>query len=341
MKSKKMKIVAAVMVLSMLTTCMISGTLAKYTTGDSAMDSARVAKWGVEVQAAGYLYGNTYGSDNQVVASNTLDAFSVSASATPTENVVAPGTNTENGFKFSVTGKPEVSGSVIAKVSYENIYLTSGKYGIMKRVTGVTEDNFAEYDSLYYLEGGKYKSASAYGDSVDKMFFTLEDYVELGETYYPVEYKMTGTSKKYNIDFSEANNVDSLNKLIKVFEENFPTDTSSEVIDGGKTTKTWKINFDANQDLKNILSLQDQNISWKWDFCQAETECSTGDTACEFCKADSILANLMQGESLKGKVVKSIDGISFTEVVAANGAELNDYNLETQFDINITVTQTD
>lgn len=39
----------------MLTTCMTAGTFAKYTTSDSANDSARVAKFGVTVTADGSL----------------------------------------------------------------------------------------------------------------------------------------------------------------------------------------------------------------------------------------------------------------------------------------------
>ena len=42
-----------------------------------------------------------------------------------------------------------------------------------------------------------------------------------------------------------------------------------------------------------------------------------------------------------GDVVKSVDGNNYSLAMAAEGEQPNDYNLETQFDINLTVTQTD
>ena len=340
MKSKKLKIVAGIMVLTMLTTCMMSGTLAKYTTGDSASDSARIAKWGVQVEANGYLFGNSYGSDNQVVAAQTFNTLAVSETARARDNWVAPGTKNDNGFSFSITGEPEVSGNVIATISYENIYLSNGKYGFLKRETEVTRDNFSEYGSLYFLEGGIYKKASSYGDSIDKAFFTIEDYVELTDFYYPIEYRMIGTSNTYNADFSEANNGDSLSKLVATLTSDFETVLSKTQVDCGKTTKTFKRNFNANENLETVLSFDNQNISWKWDLCQSETECQD-DSVCDFCKADTILAYLMLGESYNGDVVKSVDGNNYSLAMAAEGEQPNDYNLETQFDINLTVTQTD
>ena len=45
LKNKYLKLAAILLILCMVTTCGISGTLAKYTTGGTATDSARVAKW--------------------------------------------------------------------------------------------------------------------------------------------------------------------------------------------------------------------------------------------------------------------------------------------------------
>ena len=49
----------------------------------------------------------------------------------------------------------------------------------------------------------------------------------------------------------------------------------------------------------------------------------------------------MLGESYNGDVVKSVDGNNYSLAKAAEEDQPNDYNLETQFDINLTVTQTD
>lgn len=52
-KNKTMRAASALLVAALLSTSIISGTFAKYTTGASAQDSARVAKWGVVVTATG------------------------------------------------------------------------------------------------------------------------------------------------------------------------------------------------------------------------------------------------------------------------------------------------
>ena len=55
-KNKMMRLASAVLVCTLLTTSVISGTFAKYTSTSSASDNARVAKWGVTLAANGLLY---------------------------------------------------------------------------------------------------------------------------------------------------------------------------------------------------------------------------------------------------------------------------------------------
>lgn len=67
---------------SSLTTSMISGTFAKYTTADAAQDSARAAKWGVNLGISGSLYGDAYaGADSNTIVSNTDSSVTVKSSA--------------------------------------------------------------------------------------------------------------------------------------------------------------------------------------------------------------------------------------------------------------------
>ena len=51
-KNYSMRIASMLLVLVLLTTCVISGTFAKYVTSGSATEQARVAKWGVEFSAS-------------------------------------------------------------------------------------------------------------------------------------------------------------------------------------------------------------------------------------------------------------------------------------------------
>lgn len=102
MKNKFLKIASLLVMLCLISACAIGTTFAKYTTGDEASDSARVAKWGVRVTMVGDdLFSNRYATDDTAHA-GTLSVKSVSG-----DDVVAPGTSGKT--VFSITGSPEVA----------------------------------------------------------------------------------------------------------------------------------------------------------------------------------------------------------------------------------------
>ena len=204
-KNKAMRSASVLLVATLLTTSVISGTLAKYTTQDAAKDTARVAKWGVELQAIGNLYGDTY--KDRIVTENDTNATVQSVDRTA--DVVAPGTQNAEGFTFSLKGKPEVDGTITTTIKSQNIFLKAGTYGIMIPVDPgvVTAGNFDEITDLYTKSGDTYTEATAYAASTK--YYTLEDYVEVSDDYYPVVYKLTGTTK--TTTETETTKVDSLN----------------------------------------------------------------------------------------------------------------------------------
>lgn len=109
-KNIAMRLASGIMLASLLSTCVISGTFAKYTTSDTATDSARVAKWGVTVDVAGEdAFAMTY--------DNTAPGTQVKS----TVDVVAPGTNGTLAT-VDVTGTPEVA----VKVTYEATLTLTG-----------------------------------------------------------------------------------------------------------------------------------------------------------------------------------------------------------------------
>lgn len=348
-KNKTMRLAAMLLVLVLMTTCVIGGTFAKYTTQDSAYDEARVAKWGVELAVVGNLYGETYGAENKIIKDDATDATVQSLSAA--DDVVAPGTQNEEGMTFTLTGKPEVSGTVTATLVYENIYLNAGTYGVMVKVPAgtVTAANFNEFGDLYTSSNGSYTEATVYSDTD---YYTLEDVVTLGAIYYPVEYALLGdntaNNTSYNANYTDGIDylsVDTLEEVSETIGARFGDAGEKNLVDG-KTTVTYSgTTFIPNEDLEEVVKLGDQKITWKWDFCQTGTgegECEDGDSACAFCKADTILG-LLHGNtdaSLNGEVVKLNDGTYVAPEAAADG-DLNDYNLESYFELDITVTQTD
>ena len=151
--NKNVKVMCGLLVLVLLTTCVIGTTLARYTTSDSASDSARVAKWGVKFNISGAdLFDNEY----NVTESNNVGAVSVSAST----NLVAPGTSSANqadgsgSTVFTITGTPEVA------VKIETV------------MSGITE---------VFLAAGTY---------ADETTSAAGDYFTLAEDYYPVVFTL-------------------------------------------------------------------------------------------------------------------------------------------------------
>ena len=324
-KNKAMRSASVLLVATLLTTSVISGTLAKYTTQDAAEDTARVAKWGVELQAIGNLYGDTY--KDLIVTENDTNATVQSVDRTA--DVVAPGTQNAEGFTFSLKGKPEVDGTITTTIKSQNIFLEKGTYGIMIPVDKgvVTAGNFDEITDLYTKSGNTYTAATAY--AANTTYYTLEDYVVVSDDYYPVVYKLTGTTK--TTTETETTKVDSLNAVAATLAKQLGIESESGTTDTRKiTTYTGTKTFATNDDLASLL-VDGEKITWAWGYGDAT---KVGDTADESDKADTILGLLKN--TTEGREVVKLSGTSYGPL-----KEYTDYCLDTQFSIDITVTQAD
>ena len=97
-KTKLMRAALLLLVLTLVTSCFVGGTFAKYTTSAEGSDTARVAKWGVTVTATGETFAKAYDSDVDIKTVISADA----------SKVVAPGTK-GNMVGMTITGTPEVA----------------------------------------------------------------------------------------------------------------------------------------------------------------------------------------------------------------------------------------
>lgn len=162
-KNKMMRLASAMMVLTLMSTSVISGTFAKYVTTNSGSDVARVAKWGVEISVADDMgiFATSYATDDET--SEYTGALSVESSATVSaangnvERVVAPGTS--GSMTFSVTGQPEVAVELAVTVDVEDTIclepstytLTAGKFA--GKDTSVTTT--VAYEPIKFYLGDK------------------------------------------------------------------------------------------------------------------------------------------------------------------------------------------
>ena len=113
-KNKTMRIASVLLVAVLLTTCAISGTFAKYITEKESTDTARVAKFGVDLAVTvDGAFATEYDADT--TATDKLGvaiAKTVVASSTDSDNLVAPGTNGDLMASATIQGTPEVAVNV-------------------------------------------------------------------------------------------------------------------------------------------------------------------------------------------------------------------------------------
>ena len=351
-KNRMMRLASILLVCVLMTTSVISGTFAKYTTQDAANDTARVAKWGVTLQVAGKLFGETY-KDTIVASDDTALTVQANDYSSANDFVVAPGTKSDDGFHISLTGTPEVDSQAIVKITAQNIFLNAGTYGLMVEVPAgtITKENFTyittdydttdtvdNHDEVFVKSGDAFTPVTSWDSNWqdDPTFYTLEDKVDtttLG-TYYPVVYAMTGDTS-YTGDDSK----DTIKEIANTIAAKFGTATETAASSGNKNTTTYEVTsavIDSNTDLDTAFAIGDIEITWAWAF----NGTNSGNSASTEDKADTILGLLMTRlasgtDPLDGTVVK----LSNNSYVAP--VENTDFCLDTSFSIDITVNQVD
>lgn len=107
-----MRTSAVLLILTLITSCFVGGTFAKYVTTGEGEDMARVAKWGVTVTGAGDAFAKEYETNDDTVK----DTIGVSVKSDVA--VVAPGTSGE--FKgITLSGTPEVAVNIATAATIE------------------------------------------------------------------------------------------------------------------------------------------------------------------------------------------------------------------------------
>lgn len=338
-KNKAMRAASGLLVATLLSTSMVSGTFAKYTTEDSAGDTATVAKWGVIIATSGSLYGEAYGADSTAVTySKTDSAQTVRVSATGT-NIVAPGTESNGeGLKFTVTGTPEVKTQIDATITYQNIYLAGGDWAVMVKDSTVTAENFTPSDTDLYTKTDstytKTTSSDTFSDSA--VYYRLQTAATVASTgYYPVVYTGANVSGKTTADDSLAAVCQDIGTSL-----NGAAVTFTEQSDGSYKAEVSSKTYDANTDLSTkFANLNAAALTWAWTF---ETDDATD-------AEDTILGDLVNGLTLTDAYVvyrasstaSYADTTTTTDGVVQDSASTEIGGTKTSFSLDVTATQVD
>ena len=298
-KNKMMRIASILMVVTLLSTCAISGTFAKYVTKAEGQDTARVAKWGVLVSVEGNAFAKQYVATDTAykAAGGTLAVVSSTE-----DQVVAPGTDsTQVGSNMvaTVKGTPEVAARyTIEGKGIKDVVLPAGDY--------------TDYTQLVKAANGTYGYTGS---------FTL------AKDYAPVKWNLTIAGKGKTINVAEelikavpanlaeqagltADGIslfDAINTIQKVAGNNtykqIVETALGNIVSGGrnfqleanKEAGTFKLSydFDPNKEMDFTFTL-----GWKWAFEQ------TADVAL-YDKADTFLGNwaaVKLGQTIDGFV---------------------------------------
>ena len=226
-KNLMMRLASFLLVAVLISTSAISGTYAKYVTTASGSDTARVAKWGVQVAVSGALFSDSY---VEVADGNTPGSTDLTVKSSNSDKLVAPGTKNTEGITFSITGKPEVSVQIDVQIEdgvARDVYLADGTYldwttGISTTAPDADKDTFTlatptgSYRPLIYTLVNDKNEELAKGT-----LETIETYLEdnLSQIYPPntvLEGIAGGTTGDYTLTwewaFEQSSNVSLYDK---------------------------------------------------------------------------------------------------------------------------------
>lgn len=219
-KNKSMRAAGGLMIATLLSTSIVSGTYAKYVTSDSASDTARVAKFGVTVTASGSLFDKTYLTTSNTPGGAKADddgtvlSVESNGAVNSIENVVAPGTKNTDGITFVISGKPEVD--------------------VKLDVVVEDKENVDDFEEIFLAKKTELPDMTT-GNATDR-FDNAAD-------YYPVKFTLTQSTKAVPlVDGGTLAQVKTaLTGLTARYDAN--TDLSTAV---GTLKLTWEWDFDAS-----------------------------------------------------------------------------------------------
>jgi hypothetical protein len=275
-----MRLASVLLVLTLLTTSVISGTFAKYVTSDGAESSARVAKWGVTVEASSDLFQDSYATNDAVTDSSNIslsvrasdkqdeikgDDDQVTQEAKTGALLVAPGTSGSL-TAFTLNGSPEVAVSV-------------------------------SYSATLTLTGWEYKVKD--GDS-EKTVTYCPIVITVGSTKYQMGTKPaydennklgTDNSKLSEDDYNALNNIGTTYYTIEAFQNGV-----------NDAIAAYSKNYAANTDLSSLTDAA-PSIGWLWAFSDGAEGAYQTDAA------DTALGNLATAPTISLDVTATVTQI--------------------------------
>lgn len=284
-KNKMMRIASILMVATLITTCAISGTFAKYVTTAEGEDTARVAKWGIVLgMQSEDLFADKYATDEKGEGAYTGE-FSVVADPdnnvvkTEIKDLVAPGTKSVEAATATVFGTPEVATRYSLTIDgLDDVFLKAGTYTDFTKLVATTDND----------------GVVSYGYT--EPFTLTEDYAPVKwdikvENEAGTYYLLSELAATYGVDVAGF----SITEAAAIFAE-YKTQLASlleGLVSGASNAKvdinddgviTMSMDFDPNTEMDYTFTL-----TWSWAFEQKD---ENGEVIDLYDKADTLLGNL-------------------------------------------------
>ncbi len=354
-KNRTWRAAGLLLVLTLVTSCFVGGTFAKYTTTGGANDTARVAKFGVTVEGGGSLFAKNYVN---LAGGNTPGAgANLTVESNSSDDVVAPGTkNAGAGLTFGVTGQPEVDVTIASTLTAQNIFLKAGSYAKMDKIELIADTY--ETGKYYTMDGNGAFTISNNVFADGTAYYELGEEVAVAAAYYPVQYTLTEGATAANTPGVTADSLtDETNGAAKKLAEKLGL-TNAATDENGVTTYTGTAkSVAANKDLSTELNLANEKLSWEWKF---ETGADDIEKA-QYNKQDTLLGDLMAYDAANptyaivlvetgtagGSDTYTLLKANTDGIVTKNGAAVTTYAadayacLKTGINLSVTVTQVD
>ena len=163
------RVAVALLALTMITSCFVGSTFAKYVTRAEGEDNARVAKWGILLGMEGDdMFAPEYEADDEsFTGSDDNDDPILSVRVDPDylagandqngriTDLVAPGT-TNDGFKATIVGKPEVAVRYTLHIdkTWTDVFLPAGEYTDFTKLVKNDDGEYGYFGKFTVPEGG-------------------------------------------------------------------------------------------------------------------------------------------------------------------------------------------
>lgn len=211
-KNVMMRVASILLVLVLMSTSAISGTFAKYVTTADGADTARVAKFGVEVAVAGGLFSETYVA---VADGNIPGSTNLTVESSNDDKLVAPGTQNDDGLTFKITGTPEVKVNV-----------------------SISIDDATRKDVYLKKADGKYLNWTTGNDTTDKF--------NLANNYHPILYTLWDGNGAPVSGCQDVNILTIENYLENTLSKDYPAGTNLATALSGNVNGTFKLTWKWN-----------------------------------------------------------------------------------------------